>query len=59
MKFVKWLVKSLVISLVLLFAINLLGSFISINIPVNAYTIVIISILRLPGAIALIIFYML
>lgn len=59
MKFVKWLVKSLVISLVLLFAINLLGSFININIPVNVYTIVIISILRLPGAIALIIFYML
>ena len=59
MKFVKWLVKSLVISLVLLFAINLLGSFININIPVNVYTIVIISILRLPGSIALIIFYML
>ena len=59
MKFVKWLVKSLVISLVLLFAINLLGSFININIQVNVYTIVIISILRLPGAIALIIFYML
>ncbi|HHX00550.1 MAG TPA: hypothetical protein GX740_04525 [Acholeplasmataceae bacterium] len=58
-KFFKWLFKSLFIALIIIFTVNLLGSFININIPVNFWTILIITLFRLPGAIILIIFFML
>ncbi|MCK9471363.1 MAG: pro-sigmaK processing inhibitor BofA family protein [Bacilli bacterium] len=58
-KFLKWFFKSLFIALIIIFAINLLGSFININIPLNFWTILIITIFRLPGAIILIIFFLL
>lgn len=57
--FLKWLFKSLTIALVIIFGINLLGSFININIPVNFWTILFVTLFRLPGAIILIIFFLL
>ena len=56
MKFIKWLIKSVVIALLLLFSINFIGSFINVNIPINIYTIIIVTILRVPGVIGLVIF---
>ncbi|HHX80803.1 MAG TPA: hypothetical protein GX692_07050 [Acholeplasmataceae bacterium] len=57
--FLKWFFKSLVIALIIIFGINLLGSFININIPVNVWTILFVTLFRLPGAIILIIFFLL
>lgn len=59
MKFIKWLFKSILIALILIFVINILGVYIGINIPVNFWTIIIVGLFRLPGAIILIIFFML
>jgi len=59
MKFLKWLFKSFFLALLIIFSINILGSFININIPLNGWTFLIIFFLRLPGAIVLIIFFML
>ncbi|NLD26354.1 MAG: hypothetical protein GX661_03235 [Acholeplasmataceae bacterium] len=57
--FLKWFFKSLFIALIIIFTINLLGSFININIPLNIWTIALVTIFRLPAAIILIIFYLL
>lgn len=59
MKFIKWVIKSIVFGLVLLFLVNVLGSKININIPINIYTILILAIFRFPGAIGLVVFYLL
>lgn len=59
MKFIKWLIKSVVIALLLLFSINFVGSFINVNIPINIYTIIIVTLLRVPGIIGLVIFFLL
>lgn len=59
MKFIKWVLKSLVISLLLLFVTNVLGTYININIPVNIWTILIVGVFRVPGIIILIIFFLL
>ena len=59
MKYIKWLFKSLLISIVLLFIVNLCGRYININIPINVYTILITAIFKVPGIIVLIIFYLL
>lgn len=59
MKFIGWLIKSVFIALILIFGINLLGTFINVNIPLNIWTLLFVTILRLPGAIILIIFFLL
>lgn len=59
MKFIKWLIKSVIIALLLLFSINFIGSFINVNIPINIYTIIIVTLLRVPGIIGLVIFFLL
>lgn len=59
MKFIKWLLKSIVFSLILLFVVNVIGRYLNINIPINIYTILILAVFRFPGAIGLIVFYLL
>ena len=59
MKYIKWLFKSLLISIALLFIVNICGRYININIPINVYTILITAIFKVPGIIVLIIFYLL
>jgi len=59
MKYLKWFVKTLLISLLLLFSINFIGSYINLNIPINIYTIIIVMLLRVPGIIGLCIFFLL
>lgn len=59
MKFVKWFFKSLFIAIILIFATNLIGSFININVPVNIWNILIITFLRIPGIIIIIIILLL
>jgi len=58
-KFIKWLFKSVIIALIIIFVVNILGSFIQINIPLNFWTLLIITLFRIPGAIILIIFFLL
>ena len=59
MKYIKWLLKSIIIALVLIFITNIIGVYININIPINIWTIFIVSIFRVPGIIILIIFFLL
>ncbi|HHU55735.1 MAG TPA: hypothetical protein GXZ48_03470 [Acholeplasmataceae bacterium] len=56
---IKWLFKSLIIALIIIFSVNLIGSFFEINIPLNIWTLLIVTIFRIPGAIVLIIFFLL
>lgn len=53
-----WVVKSLCIGISLIFIYNIIGSFFNLNIPINVWTILIVSVLKLPG-LASIIVYML
>ena len=59
MKFIKWLLKSIVFSLILLFVVNVIGRYLNINIPINIYTILILAVFRFRGAIGLLVFYLL
>lgn len=59
MKYIKWILKSVIIALVLIFITNIIGVYININIPINVWTILIVSIFRVPGIIILIIFFLL
>jgi pro-sigmaK processing inhibitor BofA len=59
MKFIKWLAKSVFIALIIIFVVNIVGVYFKINIPVNIWTILIITVFRVPGAIILIIFFLL
>lgn len=59
MKVIKWVLKSIIISLLLLFVTNVLGTYININIPINIWTILIVGVFRVPGIIILIIFFLL
>lgn len=59
MKYIKWMLKSIVIALLLIFITNIIGVYININIPINIWTILIVSIFRIPGIIILIIFFLL
>jgi len=59
MKFFKWLMKSIFLAFLIIFAVNVIGSFININIPLNIWTFLIILLLRIPGAIILIVFFLL
>ena len=55
MKYIKWILKSIVLALSMLFITNLIGTYININIPVNVWTIILVAIFRIPGIIILII----
>ena len=59
MKVIKWILKSIIISLLLLFVNNVLGTYINVNIPINIWTILIVGVFRIPGIIILIIFFLL
>ena len=59
MKYIKWVIKSLILAIVLLFAVNVCGRYININIPINVYTLFIAGVFKVPGIIVLIIFYLL
>lgn len=59
MKVIKWILKSSIISLLLLFVTNVLGTYINVNIPINIWTILIVGVFRVPGIIILIIFFLL
>lgn len=58
MKFLKWLTKSIIIALIMMLVINILGVYININIPVNIWTVLVVTFLKLPGAIILIVFFL-
>jgi len=58
-KFLKWLLKSVVIAFLIIFFVNIAGTLLNINIPLNFWTFLIIFFLRVPGAIILIIFFLL
>lgn len=55
MKYLKWIAKSLLFGVISLLVFNFIGVYVNLNIPVNIYTILIISVLRLPGLCMLII----
>jgi len=55
MKYLKWIVKSLLFGIITLLVFNFIGVYVNLNIPVNIYTILVISLLRLPGLCMLII----
>ncbi len=59
MKYIKWIIKSLILSLVLIFITNIIGVYINVNIPLNVWTILIVGIFRLPGIVILIILFLL
>lgn len=59
LNFVKWALKSFLFGIVTLFIFNFLGSYISLNIPVNIITILIIGILRIPGLAAIMVYNLL
>ncbi len=59
MKYIKWILKSIVLALLMLFITNLIGTYININIPINVWTIILVAIFRIPGIIILIIFFLL
>ncbi len=52
----KWLVKSLLIGVLIIFVFNFVGSYINLNIPVIIFTILIIGALRIPGVAAILIY---
>jgi len=58
-KFLKWLLKSVVFACLIIFFVNIAGTLLNINIPLNFWTFLIIFFLRVPGAIILIIFFLL
>ncbi len=59
MKFIKWLFKSIIIAFILLFVTNVVGRYLNINIPINIWTISLVTVFRIPGIIILIIFFLL
>jgi pro-sigmaK processing inhibitor BofA len=59
MKYIKWILKSIALALLFIFITNIIGVYININIPINIWTVLIVSIFRIPGIIILIIFFLL
>ena len=54
-KFIKWILKSILLGIVLIFVFNIIGVYINMNIPVNVWTIIIVGTLKVPGLIMLLI----
>lgn len=59
MKYIKWILKSIALALLFIFITNIIGVYINVNIPINIWTVLIVSIFRIPGIIILIIFFLL
>ena len=53
-----WFIKSLCIGVAMIFIFNIVGSFFNMNVPVNVWTILIVSVLKLPGLASIIVFLM-
>ena len=53
-----WVIKSLCFGLAALFIFNIIGSFFNMNVPINIWTILIVSVLKLPGLASVIVFMM-
>ena len=58
MKIVRKIFKNLFVGIVLLFIINYAGALFNINIPVNIFTILFVSLFHLPGILGLVIFFL-
>jgi inhibitor of the pro-sigma K processing machinery len=56
MKYLKWMLKSILFGIVALFIFNFIGQYFNLNIPVNVFTILIIGTLKIPGLVALLLF---
>ena len=56
MKYLKWILKSILFGIVALFVFNFIGQYFNLNIPVNVFTILIIGTLKIPGLVALLLF---
>ena len=56
MKYLKWLLKSILFGIIALFIFNFIGQYFNLNIPVNVFTILIIGTLKIPGLVALLLF---
>lgn len=54
--FLKWFFKCILLGIVVLFVFNFIGSYLSLNIPVNIFTILLIGILRIPGLVVILIY---
>lgn len=54
--FIKWFLKCILLGIVVLFVFNFIGSYLSLNIPVNLFTILIVGILRIPGLVVILIY---
>ena len=59
LKFIKWLLKSTLLGLAMIFIFNIIGAHFSLNIPVNIYTIAIVGTLRIPCLVMILIFLIL
>lgn len=59
MKYIKWFIKSIILSLIFIFVTNVIGVYLNIHIPLNIWTILLVAIFRIPGIIFLIIFFLL
>lgn len=59
MKYIKWFIKSIILSLLLIFITNIIGVYININIPLNIWTILLVALFRVPGIVILIILFLL
>ncbi|HHU81208.1 MAG: pro-sigmaK processing inhibitor BofA family protein [Bacilli bacterium] len=55
LKFIKWMLKSILLGVVIIFVFNIIGVYLNLNIPVNVWTIIIVGILKVPGLIMLLI----
>lgn len=56
MKLLKYVIKSLMFGVLIIFLVNVGGQFININIPVNIINFLIVSFLRFPGVATILIF---
>ena len=56
MKVLNWFIKSLLFGVIFLFVFNIIGRYVNLNIPINIYTLLIVSTLKIPGACMILIY---
>lgn len=56
LNFLKYMIKSLLIGIIVLFIFNFIGSYFNLNIPINIFTLLIVGILRIPGLVGIMIY---
>lgn len=56
MKVLNWFIKSLLFGVIFLFVFNIIGRYVNLNIPINVYTLLIVSTLKIPGACMILIY---